>query len=123
MKVLLSIKPEFAVKIFNGTKKYEYRKILFKQPNVDTVVVYASYPTRAVLGEFKIDNILIDNIKTIWAKTEPYSGISEHYYRSYYSGKSVAIAIKIGQTKLYKHPLPLSDFNINYPPQSFCYLQ
>ena len=30
MKVLLSIKPEFAEKIFNGTKKYEFRKSIFK---------------------------------------------------------------------------------------------
>lgn len=26
MKVLLSIKPEFADEIFNGTKRYEYRR-------------------------------------------------------------------------------------------------
>ena len=40
MKVLLSIKPEFADKIFNGTKKYEFRKSIFKNKDVDTVVVY-----------------------------------------------------------------------------------
>ena len=27
MKVILSIKPEFANKIFNGTKKFEFREI------------------------------------------------------------------------------------------------
>ena len=29
MKVLLSIKPEFASKIFEGTKRFEYRKAHF----------------------------------------------------------------------------------------------
>ena len=30
MKVVLSIKPEFANKIFDGTKKFEFRKSIFK---------------------------------------------------------------------------------------------
>ena len=43
MKVLLSIKPEFANKIFEGTKRFEFRKSIFKK-EVKTVVVYASSP-------------------------------------------------------------------------------
>ena len=45
MNVLLSIKPEFAFKIFDGTKKYEFRKSIFKKPGVKKVIVYASSPT------------------------------------------------------------------------------
>jgi predicted transcriptional regulator len=30
MKVLLSIKPQFAEMIFSGTKKYEFRRSVFK---------------------------------------------------------------------------------------------
>ena len=29
MKVVLSIKPQFANKIFDGTKKFEFRKAIF----------------------------------------------------------------------------------------------
>lgn len=58
MKVLLSIKPEFAFKIFEGKKKFEFRKVIFKNPNVKTVVVYASSPVQRVIGEFEIDDIL-----------------------------------------------------------------
>ena len=53
MKVLLSIKPEFADKIFNGTKKYEYRRSIFKKKEVKTVVVYASSPIQKIIGEFE----------------------------------------------------------------------
>lgn len=38
MKVLLSIKPQFAIKIFDGTKKFEFRKIIFKNSDIQTVV-------------------------------------------------------------------------------------
>ena len=37
--VLLSIKPEFAYKIFDGTKKYEFRKQIFKDSSVKKVIV------------------------------------------------------------------------------------
>ncbi len=51
MKVVLSIKPEFANKIFNGTKKYEFRRAIFKNEKVKFIIVYASLPIRKV---FKI---------------------------------------------------------------------
>ena len=69
MKVLLSIKPEFAEKIFNGTKKYEFRKNIFKNKSVDKVVVYASSPVQCVIGEFEIETILNDDIDRICEQT------------------------------------------------------
>ena len=44
MKVLMSIKPEFVEEIIKGTKKYEYRKSLFKNPDISEIVVYATQP-------------------------------------------------------------------------------
>ena len=60
--VLLSIKPEFAKKIFAGTKKFEFRKSIFKYQNINKIIVYASSPVKKVIGEFLIDKILIDDI-------------------------------------------------------------
>ena len=39
-KVLMPIKPEYAMQILNGTKTFEYRKIKFKRKNVDSIVIY-----------------------------------------------------------------------------------
>ncbi len=52
----MSIKPEFAFKIFDGEKKFEFRKVIFKNPDIRTVVVYASSPVQQVIGEFEIDD-------------------------------------------------------------------
>jgi predicted transcriptional regulator len=57
MKVLLSVKPEFANKIFSGVKKYEYRRAIFKN-NVNRVIVYASSPVQKLIGEFEIESII-----------------------------------------------------------------
>jgi predicted transcriptional regulator len=123
MRVLLSIKPEFAEKIFNGTKKYEFRRSLFKNQNVKTVVVYASSPVQQVIGEFEIEKIINDDLHQLWNKTKEFSGISENFFFEYFINKERGYAIKIKQTKRYDKALSLKDdFNAN-PPQSFMYLE
>lgn len=122
MKVLLSIKPEFAFKIFEGEKKFEFRKVIFKNPNVKTVVVYVSSPVQQVIGEFEIDDILTSSPSDIWEMTKRYSGISEVFFYEYFADRKIAHAIKIKKTKKYKRPLSLKDdFNVS-PPQSYLYL-
>jgi len=122
MKVLLSIKPEFAFKIFDGTKKFEFRKVIFKNPNIKTVVVYASSPVQQVIGEFEIADILSYNPSEVWRQTKEYSGISEDRFFEYFADRKIAHAIKIKNPKKYKQPLSLQDnFNV-FPPQSYVYL-
>lgn len=122
MRVLLSIKPEYAEKIFNGTKKYEFRRSVFKNQNVTTVVVYASSPVQQVIGEFEIDRILNDDLSLLWDKTKEHSGISENFFFEYFINKQKGFAIKIKRATRYKKALSLKhDFNAT-PPQSFMYL-
>lgn len=123
MKVLLSIKPQFAEKIFNGTKKFEFRKSIFKNINVKSVVVYASSPVQKVIGEFDIEEILMEDPETLWKITRKFSGITKEYFDEYFTVRETAYAIKINRTKKYITPLNLkSDFGIDFPPQSFMYL-
>lgn len=122
MKVLLSIKPEYAYKIFEGKKKFEFRKVIFKNPNVKTVVVYASSPVQRVIGEFQIDNILSSEPCEIWRKTKKYSGISEDFFYKYFADREIAHAIKISTYKKYKQSLNLFENYKVLPPQSYVYL-
>lgn len=123
MTVLLSIKPEFAEKIFDGTKKFEFRKSIFKNTDVQKVVVYASSPVQQVIGEFTIDSILNDDVDTIWEQTARYAGITRDFYLSYFAHKEKAYAIKIRKTKRYAKARRLSDYNLQVAPQSFAYVQ
>ncbi|MDR1896391.1 MAG: hypothetical protein LBR10_06335 [Prevotellaceae bacterium] len=122
MKILLSIKPEFADKIFDGTKKYEFRKSIFKCKDIKEVVVYASSPVQQVIGEFEIENILCDDIDSIWLITEQYSGVSKDFYYAYFANKKMAFAIQVGKVHRYRNPKKLADFNMDFAPQSFAYL-
>lgn len=124
MKVLLSIKPEFVEKIFSGEKKFEYRRSIFKNPNVDTVVVYSTMPVGKVVGEFKIQSILNLNVDELWKKTKSKSGLNYSFYKSYFHDKDNGYAIKIESVKEYEEPLALSEISDNLKaPQSFCYIK
>ena len=119
----MSIKPEFANKIFDGRKLFEFRKALFRDPSIKTIVVYASSPVQKVIGEFEIDDILQSNPRNIWELTKEQSGISSEYFFSYFSGRNIAYAIKVKNVRRYDKPLSLKEnFNV-HPPQSYLYLK
>ena len=123
MKVMISIKPEFADKIFTGIKKYEFRKVLFKNNDIDTAIVYASSPVQKVIGEFKIKSIISDAPYSIWLQTKMYSGINKEYFDNYFLNRDIAHAIHIGDIKIYQIPKTLSSFGLKFPPQSFMYIR
>ena len=122
MRILLSIKPEFALKIFDGSKRYEYRRTIFKNHKVNRVVVYASNPIRRVIGEFEIEDILHDDVQALWTKTKSHAGISKKSFLEYFTNKSKGYAIKVKTIRLYDAPLPLNSLTVSSPPQSFMYL-
>jgi predicted transcriptional regulator len=122
MKVLLSIKPKYADLIFDGTKKFEFRRTIFKNENIKTIVVYASSPVQKVIGEFEIETILNDDLVLLWKQTKKHAGIDKQYFFEYFINKEKGYAIKIKKTRKYRKPLCLrEDFNL-LPPQSFLYL-
>jgi predicted transcriptional regulator len=122
MKVMLSIKPVFADKIFDGTKKYEFRRAIFRHPGITKVIVYASSPVKKVIGEFEIEHILTADLHTLWKTTSDFAGIPEDFFFEYFGDKQQGHAIKIKNTRRYKSPKCIRrDFNL-IPPQSFAYI-
>lgn len=124
MKILLSIKPEYVERILNGTKKFEYRKKIFKNKNVNTVVIYATKPIGKVVGEFYIRNIIEDNPQTIWNLTNKYSGISKNSFDKYFHNVQEGFAIEIAHFVKYKKELELNEVSkkLKSAPQSFAYI-
>lgn len=122
MKILMSIKTEYANKIFSGEKLFELRKRNLKD-EVKTIVVYSSGKTKKVIGEFDIDYIIKDSPDKIWDLEEKGLGISKKSFFDYFKNSNLAFAIKIKAIRKYDTLKELSDFNIEKAPQSFCYLK
>lgn len=123
MKIILSIKPEFANKIFEGDKKFEFRRSIFKNKNVSKVIVYASSPISKVIGEFEIGEILFKDLNTLWKETKEFSGITEDYFYDYFVGKENGFALEVKRVKRYKKELCIKESFGKVPPQSFTYLE
>ncbi len=123
MKVLLSIKPEFVEKIFSGEKKFEYRKNIFKNKNVNSVIIYSTMPVGKIVGEFSFSKIHKKSAKELWEETKQSSGVSKEFFFEYFKNKSECYAIEI--EKIQKYDTPINP-HIMFPnftaPQSFCYV-
>lgn len=121
-KVLMPIRPEYATKILKGSKKYEYRKNKFKRDNVDFIVIYVTSPVMKILGEVELLDTLVDSPANIWKVTSQRGGINKINYDKYFKGKEIAVAYALGKVKKYQQAKTLKDFNIDYYPQSYVYL-
>lgn len=123
MKVILSIKPQFVEKIFEGTKKFEFRRSLFKNKKVKKVLIYASSPISKVVGEFEIEDVIHMELNSLWQKTSKYSGITKEYFFDYFNGKENGYAIKVKKIKIYQEHLPIEETFGVKAPQSFAYVR
>jgi hypothetical protein len=66
MNVLLSIKPRYVEAILKGDKRYEFRKNIFRNKDVENVYIYATSPVKKLVGFFKVGNILEDHPVCLW---------------------------------------------------------
>lgn len=120
-KILISIKPEYVEKIFNGTKKYEYRTKLAKR-DVDKLVVYCTAPVKKVIGEVDVTNTLTEKPDVLWKKTKEFSGLSKDGYEKYFKTHKEANAYALSNPRVFKKPKSLTDYGIESAPQSFYYI-
>ena len=119
--VILSIKPQYAEKIYNQTKTYEYRKAIFGD-DVKKVYVYATKPISNIIGFFIINKIIQGSPSAVWDKTSKGSGITKEFYDDYFNGHNTSYAIKIKSVKLFNTPIDPKSIIKNFRhPQNFIY--
>ena len=122
MKLLLSIKPKYADKIFEGTKKYELRKNIWKFGTQNIVVVYSSEKVKKVIGEFLTTEVISASPEEIWTNYKNELGIEEKVFFEYYKGKKIAFAIRIDEVIKYDKPFELNKIRKIRAPQTYMYL-
>lgn len=123
MDVLLSVEPKYAKAILSGTKKYEFRRTIFKRNDINRVYMYSNSTVKKIVGSFGIDRIIEDTPQEIWTMCRKYGGISEEDFFRYYKGSKKAFAIKIKKVHRFHKPKdPYSLIDGFTPPQSFYYI-
>ena len=122
--MILSIKPKYANAIIDGSKLYEYRKVLPKNTDFQKIYIYASKPIMAIIGEFTIGSIISDTPQKVWELTQKDGGITRSQFFSYFNGRDTAHAIKIDKVIKYFIPIdPKTIFKGFTAPQNFIYIE
>lgn len=119
----MSIKPQFIEKIRRGEKKFEFRRVLPRRQEVDSIIVYASKPVGKVVGEITVNDYLTFPVDEMWEWTKDKAGITREEFFNYFHDKKNAHAIAIESYQDYEQPIPLDVLLPGkVPPQSYCYL-
>ena len=119
--IIISINPEHAENIINGTKKFEYRTKAAKC-DVDKIIIYETTPVKKIVAEVEIVDVLMMSPNALWNETKLASGISKDYFDAYFKNREVAYAYKLGTIKVYDRPRELAEFGLKFAPQSFVYV-
>jgi len=123
MDVLLSIKPKYVKSIIAGEKRYEFRKMIFKNREINRIYIYSSSPVKKIVGTFKIGKILEDHPNNLWDMVKEFAGIDNRDFFAYFEGKSRAFAIEIQNLQEFNDPIdPYETMPGFVPPQSYCYV-
>lgn len=119
--ILMSIKPDYAHRILEGTKKFEYRRIKCQHP-IDLIYIYATSPIKKIIGQVTVESVITSSLDTMWESTKSFSGINKKDFYDYFVGKDIAHAYKLVDVEKYSNPKNLNEFGIDRAPQSFVYV-
>jgi predicted transcriptional regulator len=125
MNVLLSIKPKYVEEIKKETKKYEFRKSVFKSlEDLDRVFIYSSSPVKKIVGCFKVGTILKGHPIVLWQELKDFAGIDEEDFFKYFENKEKGFAISIEELDIFKNPIDPKEIKEDFrPPQTFSYIK
>lgn len=124
--LLISIRPKYAEKIFNGIKTVELRRIRPRLKSGDLVLVYVSSPTMALMGAFEVGSVTGGSPGQIWKRFNGKSGLTKSEFDDYYDGAKQAFAVVLKRLWKFENPVKLTQLRRNKtgfrPPQSYHYL-
>ena len=121
-KVLMSINPIHAEKIFSGTKKFEFRKTQCNK-HIEAIVIYVTSPIMKVLGEVRVRNVIEGPPNVVWEKTRMAAGIDLSFFNRYFEGRNKAVAYELGDITIFSKPKLLRDYGLKAAPQSYVYIK
>jgi|HubBroStandDraft_6_1064221.scaffolds.fasta_scaffold372252_2 predicted transcriptional regulator len=124
--VLVSIQPEYASKIIDGSKSVELRRRFPESINRSSrVVIYSTSPIQAVVGYAVIESVRRLSINQLWQQYGGAACIDQTKFDKYFTGLKAGYAILLSEVKRFKHIIPAAILQNKFgfvAPQSFRYI-
>lgn len=121
--IMISTTPKYANLILDDESKNVFFYKVTPVNKVKRVLIYATSPIKAVVGEFDLEKIDICATSTAWNKYRSQSSMNKKEYDSYYEGKKEAHALISRESFRYSKPKKLEQFNMTKGPSGFQYLK
>ncbi len=94
--LLISIKPQYAKKIFKGEKTIELRKSApTKVKKGSYLLIYVTSPIKELWGICKIENIIKEKPHILWENVGKQTGITKQEFQEYYKTNDKAYGIQL----------------------------
>lgn len=124
--ILLSIRPQYANKIFQGIKTVELRRVRPKHIQKGVLVLmYVSSPMQSLAGAFKVDQIVEEPLSELWKRVHDKAGVTREEFDAYYDGVASGVGIFFTEVWPFPEPIKLQDLQKQItgfqPPQGFRY--
>lgn len=124
--IILSIRPRYAAKIFEGLKVVELRKTRPQHLQRGALgLIYVSSPVRSLAGAFRVAEIIEGPLTKLWKMVRDKAGVTYSEFREYYAEVSVGTCIFFNKVWRFREPISLHDLrreSIGFlPPQAFRY--
>lgn len=123
--VVLSVRPQYSDKIFEGKKTVELRRRFpVAAPRGTIAYIYSTSPVRAMMGSTEIENVIKLPVREIWKKFGKMAQITKTDFDDYFAGVKEGFALKISNAKPFSRPVNLTELRDRFgfePPQSFLY--
>ena len=118
MDVLLSIHPKYASEILDGTKRYEFRRVVPARP-VERVFLYATAPVSKIVGYFYLGATVHETPENMWEWCMPHGTITKDELFEYFKGMKKGYALEIYRPYRFK---PAVEFPNKKVAQNFRYV-
>ncbi len=121
--IMISASPKHANLLLDDPSKNVLFYKVTPTNKVERVLVYATAPVSAVIGEFDLSEIKISDKSTSWTKYASKSVFTKKEFDEYYHEKHEAHAIVASKSFRYSKPKSLKDYNMSKGPSGFQYLK
>jgi len=123
-KLVMSMHPEYADRIFSKRKQVEFRKKFSVKWRGCKAVVYGTKPLGALMGEVTLRNVTYGSPDEIWEAFGTMGGCTREEFSGYAGNSDGVYAIELSDAIPYVSPIALAQVShlINEdlrPPQSF----
>jgi predicted transcriptional regulator/DNA-binding XRE family transcriptional regulator len=123
--VVMSIRPRYSEKIFEGKKTVELRRRFpVSAPRGTIAYIYSTAPASALIGSTEIENVVKLPVSEIWKMFGKFAQITKVDFDNYFAGVDSGFALKLVNPRSFSRPINLAELRDRFdfePPQSFLY--